>query len=160
MLSIGRHPATSYSRGEEHRPRLIPAFDSGHPVSCRPTWPKPCKPPKPSHAHGRRRGFALPSDKPPNGRGNDLPRPAVRLDRVLFRFTRARNGALGYFWTLWAPDGGFFIDLQVTCKQACLCSTSHTCTALPSSPPVIKPKYGIARRAFTSLPAARQRVSA
>ena len=51
--------------------------------------------------------FALPSDKPPNGRGNDLPRPAVRLDRVLFTFTRARNGALGYFWTLWAQTEDF-----------------------------------------------------
>jgi len=68
--------ATSHSRGEDHHPRLIPALGSGAPFLADERGPSPSIPPKPSHAHGRRRAFSLPSDdKPPNGRGDDLPRP-------------------------------------------------------------------------------------
>lgn len=75
---------------------------------------------EPSHAHGRRRAFALPSYNLRNGRGDDLPRPPRTVWIVVSssnQRARARRGALVV--DPGEPDNP--IDLYVTC-QCTACS--------------------------------------
>ena len=111
------------------------------PVSCRPTWLKPSRPSKPSHAHGRRRrrAFALPSYNLLTGEATICLGRGPSGSR-LFKCRRVREGGLGCFWTLGNQTDNLHrpaSDLHVV-----LGIYSHFAFARRAlnRPPVIKPK--------------------